>query len=82
MLFYINPQLYGYSAIAKVLLQNARMKCEFESPLNCISKDGNAVLARFDFDSINPYEHLMVSVTSIAHLRRVRVFAFNALRQT
>ena len=62
LLFYINPQLYGYSAICKVLLQNIRLKCEYESALNCISKDGNAVLARFAFDSVNPYEHMMVSV--------------------
>jgi hypothetical protein len=61
-LFYINPQFYGYSAITKVMLQNVRMKCEFESTLNCISKDGNAVLAMFGFDSVNPYGHLVVSI--------------------
>ena len=44
------------------MLQNIRLKCQYESPLNCISKDGNAVLARFAFDSVNPYEHMMVSV--------------------
>ncbi|KAL9959064.1 hypothetical protein ACROYT_G036145 [Oculina patagonica] len=60
LLFYINPQFYGYSAITKVLLQNIRMKCEFESVLNCINTDGNAVLARFFFDSVNPYGHLVV----------------------
>ena len=63
LLFYINPQLYGYSAITKVLLQDIRLPCEYESILNCISTDGNAVLARFYFDSVNPYENLMVSVT-------------------
>ena len=61
LLFYINPQFYGYSAITKVLLLNNRLKCEYESTLNCISTDGNAVLSRFGLDSVNPYEHLVVS---------------------
>ena len=61
MLFYINPQLYGFSAITKVLLRDVHLKCEFESALNCISKDGNAVLAKFEFDSVNPFEYMMVS---------------------
>ena len=37
------------------------MKCVYESTLNCISMDGNAVLARFEFDSVNPYGYLVVS---------------------
>ena len=61
LLFYINPQFYGYSAISKVLLQNVRLKCEYESTLNCISTDGNAVLARFGFEAVNIYENLAVS---------------------
>ena len=61
-LFYINPQFYGYAAITKVLLQNVRLKCEYESTLNCVSTDGNAVLARFGFDIINIYENLVVSL--------------------
>ena len=61
LLFYINPQFYGYSAITKVLLLNVRLKCEYESTLNCISTDGNAVLARFGLDTVNVYEHLVVS---------------------
>ena len=61
LLFYINPQLYGFSAVTKVLLRNIHLNCEFESVLNCISKDGNAVLAKFEFDSVNPFEYMMVS---------------------
>ena len=30
--------------------------------MNCISTDGNAVLARFGLETVNPYEHLVVSV--------------------
>lgn len=60
LLFYVNPQFYGYSAITKILLKNVRMKCEYESTLNCISMDGNAVLARFEFDSVNPYGYLVI----------------------
>lgn len=61
LLFYINPTFYGYAAITKVLLQDARLKCEYDSILNCISTDGNAVLARFGFDAVNVYEYLVVS---------------------
>ncbi|KAJ7380372.1 hypothetical protein OS493_008824 [Desmophyllum pertusum] len=60
LLFYINPQFYGYSAITKVLLLNVRLKCEYESTLNCISTDGNAVLARFGLDTVNIYENLVI----------------------
>lgn len=62
LLFYINPQFYGYSAITKVLLKDFHLKCDYESKLSCISTDGNAVLATFDFDSVNPYGHLVVSI--------------------
>ena len=62
LLFYINPQFYGYSAITKVLLKDFHLKCEYESKLSCISTDGNAVLATFDFDSVNPYGNLVVSM--------------------
>ncbi|XP_068751696.1 uncharacterized protein [Montipora capricornis] len=59
-LFYVNPQYYGYSAVTKVLLKDTRLKCDYESVFNCISQDGNAVLAKFDFDSVNPFEHMMM----------------------
>ena len=62
LLFYINPQFYGYAAITKILLLNVRLKCEYESTLNCVSTDGNAVLARFGLETVNPYEHLVVSI--------------------
>ena len=62
LLFYINPQFYGYAAITKILLLNVRLKCEYESTLNCISTDGNAVLARFGLEAVNPYEHLVVCI--------------------
>lgn len=62
LLFYINPQFYGYAAITKILLLNVRLNCEYESTLNCISTDGNAVLARFGLETVNPYEHLVVSI--------------------
>ena len=61
LLFFINPQFYGYSAITKVLLKNNRLKCQYESTLNCISTEGNAVLSRFGFHDVNIYEHLAVS---------------------
>ncbi|KAL9959100.1 hypothetical protein ACROYT_G036183 [Oculina patagonica] len=60
LLYYINPVFYGFSAITKVLLQDVHLKCENESILNCISTDGNAVLARFGFDTVNIYENLTI----------------------
>ena len=61
LLFYINPVFYGFSAITKVLLQDVQLKCENDSILNCISTDGNAVLTRFGFDTVNVYGNLLVS---------------------
>ena len=61
LLFYINPVFYGFSAITKVLLQDVQLKCENDSILNCLSTDGNAVLTRFGFDTVNVYENLLVS---------------------
>lgn len=60
LLFYINPQFYGYAAITKVLLKNVRLTCEYDSTLSCISTDGNAVLTRFGLDTVNPYENLVI----------------------
>ncbi|KAL9959098.1 hypothetical protein ACROYT_G036181 [Oculina patagonica] len=60
LLFYINPVFYGFSAITKVLLQDVQLKCENDSKLNCISTNGNAVLARFGFDTVNIYENLAI----------------------
>lgn len=60
MLFYINPQFYGYAAITKVLLKNVHLKCHYDSKLSCVSTDGNAVLTRFGLDTVNPFEHLVV----------------------
>ncbi|CAH3186192.1 unnamed protein product [Porites evermanni] len=60
LLFFINPQFYGYAAITKVLLKNNRLKCQYESTLNCISTEGNAVLSRFGFHDVNIYEHLAI----------------------
>ena len=61
--FYINPLFYGFSGITKVLLKDARLKCTYDSTLNCISTDGNAVLTKFGFDTVNIYENLVVSLS-------------------
>ena len=60
-LFYVNPQYYGYSAMAKVLLKDLPIKCVYNSTLNCFGSDGNALLARFGFSDVNPQSHLVVS---------------------
>ena len=76
LLFYVNPQFYGYSAITKVLLKDVHLNCEYESKLNCISTDGNAVLAKFNFDPVNPYGHLVVSrIFSVCPYSSVRVLS-------
>lgn len=68
LLFYINPQYYGYSAIAKVLLKDKLLSCKYDSTLECRSSDGNAILAKFGFDVVNPYEHMLVSISFILRL--------------
>ena len=60
-LFFINPQFYGYAAIVKVLLNDVQLKCAYDSTLNCINTNGNAVLASFGYDTVNIYENLAVS---------------------
>ncbi|XP_015748211.1 PREDICTED: uncharacterized protein LOC107328008 [Acropora digitifera] len=60
LLFYINPQFYGYAAITKVLLKDVHLTCHYDSTLSCVSTDGNAVLTRFGLDTVNPYEHLVI----------------------
>ena len=62
LLFYINPVFYGFSAIMKVLLQDVQLTCKNDSILNCISTDGNAVLTRFGFHTVNVYENLLVGL--------------------
>ena len=62
-MFYVNPQYYGYSAVCKALLKDTRLYCDYESFFNCVNQDGNAVLAKFDFESVNPHEHMLVSGT-------------------
>ena len=59
----MNPQYYGYSAVCKALLKDTRLYCDYESFFNCVNQDGNAVLAKFDFESVNPHEHMLVSGT-------------------
>lgn len=41
-------------------MENNSLKCTYESPLNCVSTDGNAVLAGFGFDRVNIHENLAV----------------------
>ena len=59
-LFYINPNFYGFSSSAYILLDNFHPKCD-QSELECYVKSGEYILRQFSFDQINPYLNLVVS---------------------
>ena len=63
-LCYINPNFYGFSASAVLLLSNFESDCERRggSELECYTSSGQYVLDRFSFGDINPYQNIVVSI--------------------
>ena len=58
-LFYINPNYYGFSASAYLLLENFSTGCE-GSEFECYTSSGMYTLTQFSFHDINPYFHVLV----------------------
>ena len=60
---YINPNYYGFSASAVLLLTHFESDCERDggSEFECYAYSGQYVLERFSFDDINPYRNIVVS---------------------
>ena len=63
-LVYINPNYYGFSASAVILLSDFESDCERDggSELECYPLSGRYILDRFNFNLINPYQNIVVSV--------------------
>ncbi|KAI6657302.1 hypothetical protein LOD99_50 [Oopsacas minuta] len=59
-LFFINPNFYGFSASARIILDNMQVTCEYESELECYTSSANYTLQQFDFINIQPYQHILV----------------------
>lgn len=66
-LCYINPNYYGFSASAFLLLSGFESECERNggSAFECYTSSGEYILRYFAFSEINPYQNIMVSA---AHL--------------
>ena len=59
-LFYINPNFYGFSASARIILDNLKLTCPYESELECYTTSANYTLQQFDFIDIQPYQHILI----------------------
>ena len=57
---YINPYFWTYSAEMKTSLADHQLPCPHTSPLLCLERDGNAVLAVFGFTDSDPNASLLV----------------------
>ena len=61
---YINPNYYGFSASAFLLLEDFETSCDRKAnttEIECYPESGEYILKRFDFDEINPYYNILVS---------------------
>ena len=68
-LCYINPNYYGFSASAVILLTDFESDCEMDggSELECYSSSGKYILDVFNFANINPYQNIVVSYIYLLH---------------
>ena len=57
---YINPNYFGLSSVAFLVLSDLKTDCT-GSQLECYISSGSYTLNQFFFDEINPYLHLVVS---------------------
>ncbi len=66
-IFYINPNYYGFSASAHILLSDFNNDCNggVDDILKCYVESGNYVLKSFNFDGVRPYMHVAVSNNTI-----------------
>ena len=62
-IFYINPNYYGFSASANILLSGINNDCadDGDEIFECYARSGEYVLKQFNFDSVNPFMHIAVS---------------------
>ena len=67
---FINPNYYGFSASAVILLSDFESDCEKNggSELECYISSGDYILDRFSFGAVNPYQNIVVSYCSCISL--------------
>ena len=58
-LFPINPTYWGYAATVKILLENIKFDCEYDSQLECYPFSGLYTLELFGLHNTNPYLSLV-----------------------
>ena len=60
---FINPNYYGFSASAVILLSDFESDCERDggSQLECYTSSGEYILDVFGFNTVNPYLNIVVS---------------------
>ena len=60
---FINPNYYGFSASAVILLSDFESDCERDggSELECYTSSGEYILDAFGFNGVNPYQNIVVS---------------------
>ena len=63
---FINPNYYGFSASAVILLSDFESDCEKDggSTLECYTASGNYILDAFGFNTINPFKNIVVSYSA------------------
>ena len=60
-LFYINPNYYGFSASAHLILSDFKIDCDSGiSSIICYFDSGDFILKRFNFDDVKPYLNIAV----------------------
>lgn len=60
-MFYINPNYYGFSSTAKLLLADY-VPCN--DTVECYLSTGDYALKTFNFDNVRPYMHISVSTST------------------
>ena len=63
---FINPNYYGFSASAVLLLTDFESECVKDggSEVECYLSSGEYVLNNFGFKDVNPYKNIVVSVAN------------------
>ena len=60
-LFFVNPNYYGFSSTAYLLLKEFDPNCA-GNDLECYISTGDYTLTQFNFNETNPALHIMVSI--------------------
>lgn len=73
-LCYINPNYYGFSASAVLLLSDFESDCERNdgSEFECYAYSGQYVLDSFAFHGISPYQNIVVSYIPLSNYSTVQ----------